>query len=45
VSVLSVHVADRYGEVFRSLDVPAGDPFPAEEILAWLRFLERLCPE
>jgi hypothetical protein len=43
--VLSVHVADRYGELFRSLDIRAGDPFPAEEILSWLRFLERLCPE
>jgi hypothetical protein len=44
-AVLSVHIADRYGELFRSLDVPAGVPFPAEEILSWLRFLERLCPE
>ena len=43
--ILSVHVADRYGEIFRSIDVPAGDPFPVEAILSWLQFLERLCPE
>jgi peroxiredoxin len=42
---LTVHVADRYGEIFRSLDVAVGDPFPLEEVLSWLRFLERLCPE
>jgi hypothetical protein len=44
-ALLTVYVADRYGEVFRSLEIRAGDPFPTEEILAWLRFLERLCPE
>lgn len=42
---LTVYVADRYGEIFRSVTVAEGDPFPLEEILSWLRFLERLCPE
>jgi len=42
---ITVYVADRYGEIFRSLDVAEGNPFPLEEVLSWLRFLERLCPE
>jgi peroxiredoxin len=41
----TVYVADRYGEIFRSFDVAGGNPFPIGEILSWLRFLERLCPE
>jgi len=41
----TVYVADRYGEIFRCFDFAGGDPFPLEEVLAWLRFLERLCPE
>ena len=45
MSCPTVYVADRYGEIFRSLEVPGGDPFPLEEVLSWLRFLERLCPE
>jgi peroxiredoxin len=45
ISRTVVCVADRYGEIFRSLEVPGGDPFPLEEVLSWLRFLERLCPE
>ncbi|HEX9205144.1 MAG TPA: hypothetical protein VF853_04385 [Candidatus Deferrimicrobiaceae bacterium] len=45
ISRIVVCVADRYGEIFQSLDVEEGEPFPSEEVLAWLRFLERLCPE
>ena len=41
----TVYVADRYGEIFRSFDVAVGDPLPLEELLSWIRFLERLCPE
>lgn len=41
----TVYVADRYGEIFRSFDVGGEDPFPLEEVLSCLRFLERLCPE
>ena len=42
---IAVHVADRYGEIFRTLAVTGANPFPLEEVLAWVRFLERLCPE
>ncbi|HEX9191489.1 MAG TPA: redoxin domain-containing protein [Candidatus Deferrimicrobiaceae bacterium] len=41
----TVYVADRYGEIFRSFCVTAGKPFPLEELLSCIRFLERLCPE
>lgn len=43
---LAVYVTDRYGEVFAAWRTVAGDASPtAQEILGWLEFINRQCPE
>lgn len=42
----AVYVTDRYGEVFAAWRTFAGDASPtAQEILDWLEFINRQCPE
>ncbi len=43
---LAVYVTDRYGEVFAAWHTVAGDASPTtQEILEWLEFINRQCPE
>lgn len=43
---LAVYVTDRYGEVFAAWRTATGDASPtAQEILEWLEFVNRQCPE
>lgn len=43
---LAVYVADRYGEVFAAWRAALGEAIPgAQEIVSWLEFINRQCPE
>src|SRR5579871_1420921 len=43
---LAVYVTDRYGEVFTVFRTAQGEPtLTASEILGWLEFVNRQCPE
>jgi hypothetical protein len=43
---LALYVTDPYGEVFAAWRTLAGDASPtAQEILDWLEFINRQCPE